>query len=358
MFNFITKLFFKNRIINGVKEDDRLEVEKNKDYAHEERVFSASSEIYKNDKIVESPYPYENQLQTSSCTYHGIGLGFQILIKQIKGYYIEFSKMFGYRQRYGYPNEGAVPQLVFNDYKTIGACLFATLPTPQTEAEANAIVITDKMRNEAEIFNGVEFYTIKENYNDIDTLANITQKGLAIPICIFATYSEWAREYVKIISKNLKIDNALIRHEVCILPYSSFIEKGIKYVTIQDSSWFGGYKLRHLPEDFIKARVRTAGYFDTKVELEGTGEKPKYNFTKILKVNSSGTEVLNLQKLLISLGLLSSDCATGKFYGKTLAGVRAFQMMFVDDILTPIGLTEPTDVWGAQCIKKANELCK
>ena len=358
MFNKIIKTIFRDKVINGVREDTRPQSEQDRDYAHEERAFSASTDIYKNKKITKSPYTYETQYQTSSCAYHGVGLAFQILIKMQKGFYIIFSKMFGYRQRMNYPGEGAVPQLVFNDYKTKGACLYDTLPTPQTEAEANAVVITDKMRNEANIFDGIEFYTLKENYNDIDTLANIAQKGLAIPICIFATYSEWAREKVKVITKNLDINNALIRHEVCILPYSSFIEKGVKYLTIQDSSWFGGYKLRHLDENFIKERVRTAGYWDTKVTLEGTGEKPKYKFTKILKVNSTGTEVLNLQKLLISLGLLAVDCATGKFYGKTLAAVRAFQVIYVDDILTPIGLTEPTEVWGAQCIKKANDLCK
>jgi hypothetical protein len=107
----------------------------------------------------------------------------------------------------------------------------------------------------------------------------------------------------------------------------------------------------------VSARVFGAAYWDT-VQIIGNGPKPTYTFTKVLSFGANSEEVRMVQKLLISEGLLPTDCATGYFGGRTLAGVRAFQVKYASDILIPINLDAPTSTWGARCIAKANTLCK
>lgn len=356
--------FFKNLLnensefYTGVNPDDRPQDEKDKDYLHEERLpVAAPVDPFGNTKIVDSPFPYENQQSESSCVPHGVGLALAIERFKDTGFYARLAWLFVYRLRSNFPGEGCVIPEVFNSYKKNGAPLFASLPDTATEAQANAVVITPQLRLEAEIFKGLEFFMVTD-HNNIATLAGIAQQDHGVAISIFATYQEWAQQYPKILVPGLTVPDprAEVNHEICILPKSGFTENGKRFVTIQDSAQFGGLKIRHLSEDFVKARVTTAGYWD-KVNILATGQYPHHVFTKTLKVGDRGDDVVALQRMLIAEGLIPDDCATGLFAGRTLAGVRAFQVKYADKILTPIHLTEPTSTFGAQCIVWANKLC-
>lgn len=343
----------------GVLPDLRSDEEKQADYLHEERVGSAvPADPFGNAKITESPYPYENQQGSSSCVAHGVGLGLAIERAKALGTYIRLGWLFNYRLRSNFGSEGMVISESCKLYKGKGAPLYDTAPDLATEEQANAMAITDAMTNEAQIFDNAEYYKVASGINDISVLGAIAQQGKAVPITIFATYSEWAKQYptVDIPELNLSDPRTNVRHEVCILPYSGFTENGVRYLTVQDSAWFGGFKLRHLSEQFIEYRVTSAFYWDS-VAMEATGIYPHYTFSKVLTVGTSSEEVRQLQLLLIGLGLLPADCATGYFGGRTLAGVRAFQETYASEILTPLGLAAPTRTWGSGCIKKANALC-
>lgn len=339
----------------GLLLDPRPTFLREADFIHEERVMGPVEGVFKNPQILNSGYPYKNQKRTSSCVPHGVGLALSIERKTDTGNYASLSEMFAYRLRSNYPQEGCFPQNIFEVYKKRGAPLYDSLPTPEFEEQANAVILTNQMSAEAEIYKGNEYWTLKYP-NEIQTIAEVAQQGHAVAITIFATGDEWGREFPIISVPNLTYGQAEIRHEVCVLPKSSFTLNGKKYITVQDSAWFGGKKLRHLSEDFIKLRNRTAIYWDTVANL-GSGAKPKYTFTKVLTVGSQGPEVVQMQKLLISEGLLPSDLATGLFAGRTLAGVRAFQNKYADEILKPLGLDKPTNTWGSMCIAKANKLC-
>ena len=339
----------------GVLPDNRLQADKDKDYLHEERLPSALA-TFQNSKIIESLYPYDNQNSTSSCVAHGVGLGLQIERKTTGLDYVEQSKMFPYRLRSNYSSPGCMPSEMFSIYSNYGSPLYLTLPTPISETAANAVTLTPPMYSEALNYRGKEYWAIKK-FNDIDTLAQIAQQGHGIPIWIYADWTEWSVQYPSILKPTLQLKDAPISHEVCILPYSSFIENGVRYLTIQDSSWFGGLTLRYLSEDFISKRVLHAGYWDAVVQPNQIG-RPTYTFTKILRVGSSGNEVKMVQQLLVSEGLLASDCMTGYFGGYTLKAVQAFQNKYADDILKPLGLNSPTTTWGSMCIACANRLCK
>lgn len=360
MLNFIKnfgKLFgFFSAGFTGLLPDPRTPEQKQQDFAHEERIqATVPADPFGNTRITTSPYPLENQQGTSSCVPHGIGLALAILRKKITGTYIRLSWIFAYRLRINYPQAGCWPPDIFGVYSKRGAPLYTTLPTPYNEDEANAEVLTAQMDNEAQLFEGLEYYTIQQNFNDIATLAALAEQGYGVAMLFYSTIAEWSQSVPQILTPNLPQTDAPVRHCVCILPNSGHTIDGVRYVTIQDSAWFGNIQIRHVSEAFIKARVFAAGYWD-KVVIVGGGPVPKYTFTKTLKYGSSGPEVKAMQLLLIAEGCLPADCATGNFLGRTLAGVHAFQNKYAADILLPLKLDAPTDAWGSMCIAKANTL--
>jgi hypothetical protein len=347
----LKNLFIKERYHNtGLLQDTRSNEDKEKDWFHEERLFFGQPLVFQNEKITTSQFPIENQNSTSSCVAHATALALSSERKSDIGTYYRLSPAFLYRKRSNYPNEGAVPQEMYHTASVYGLPLYASLPTPKTENEMNAVVLTQEMYTEAEIFKGFQYWTIQKP--TIDAVANVAQNN-AVSICIYATIEEWSKEYPTIINTTLDINSAAVRHCITVLPKSSFTQDGKKYITIQDSAHFGQIALRHLSEDFFNRRVYSAIYWDT-VSTIGVGQRPKHTFTQVLTVGSRGPEVVMVQKLLISEGLLPSDCATGYFGGRTLAAVRAFQSKYAE-ILD--GLSGPTRFWGQRCIKKANELC-
>lgn len=345
-----------NKIFTGVLEDVRSPEEKEKDYLHEERVYGAVSDPFSNWRIIRSPYPLIDQKRVGSCVLHAHTLALEIERKNDLGFYSQLSKLFPYRLRSNYPGAGTVPSEAFDILAKTGTPIYGTVPNVGTESEAVAYTPTGQHYTEAKINRGDKYYKL-DNPKDINTIAQIAQNGHGVLICIYANNAEWKLVEPKIITKNLWIDDAEVHHEICVLPFSGHTVNGKKYVTIQDSARFGSIQLRYVSEDFIKARCTLAGYWDT-VKVLATGEYPKYQFSLTLRVGSQGEEVKNLQKLLVAEGLLPADCTTGYFGGYTLAGVRAFQEKYKDEILTPIGLTVADHTWGPQCRKKANVLCR
>ncbi len=349
-------LLNRNKYFTGVNPDTRFESEKQKDYDHAERAISLPVDPFSNQKIVSSGYFYENQNNTSSCVPHAVGLALAIERKADLGDYERIAQMFPYRLRSNYPNEGSVFQNIFEIYRTKGAPLYTTMPTPMTEAQANNMVVPFQAYTEANIFKGFSYWTLKSDFNDIATLAGIAELGHGIPILIYATYDEYAQMYPQIQQPNLTIAKAEVSHCVCILPHSGFRENGKRYVAIQDSAHFGDLTIRYLSEDFIKARTFAAGYWQKVVALS-SGPRPKHYFAKIIHYGDTGVEVLAMQQLFVAEGLLPSDCQTGLFAGRTLAALHAFQARYANDILIPNQLSRPTDLFGRSSIDVANKLC-
>lgn len=342
---------------SGLLPDDRTEDEIEKDYLHSEREVVATADPFSNPQITVLPYPVDSQNATSSCVPHAATLALAIERKNVEGSFVALSPMFSYRMRSNFSGEGSIPPNIFQNLYATGACLLTSLTTPQYEVEANALTLTSSMYAEAQIYKGGNYYKIMPP-NVINTLAQVAQQGHAIAICLFATYDEYARQYPTISIPSLKQSSAYaeVQHEVTILPYSGFVKDGIKYVAIADSAWFGGWKLRYLSEDFIRARVTQAIYW-TAPQMLTTGAKPKHVFTQTLQMGSTGDEVKLLQQFLISEALLPADCITGTFAGHTLAAVKAFQAKYASDILIPNGLTKPTGIFGPSSQKKATQLC-
>lgn len=341
----------------GVTPDTRSQEEKDKDFLSEERLPVATADPFSNTQILASPYPHLNQLSTSECVPHAITLALAIERKNDTGNFALLSPTFVYRLRSNYARAGSAPQDIFNLCKKYGAPLYDSLPTPQTEFQANNATLTSQMYTEASIYKGASPYYTIGSPNDIAAIAKIAQQGHAVAITIYATEEEYSVQYPKILYPSLPYAQAEVQHEICVLPYSGFWKDGIRYVAIQDSAWFGGWKIRYLSEQFIKARCYGACYW-TDVKLLSNGPLPTFHFIRTLFVGSSGTDVKALQQVLISEGFLPTDLASGYFGGHTLAGVRAFQSKYASQILTPNGLDAPTGIVGPATRAKLNQLCE
>lgn len=339
----------------GLRDDTRTKEAKSKDWTHEELTTEAIvGNPFRFTKILFPPSIYLNQLYTSSCVAHGVVLALAWEIQKKTGKAIRPSPIFVYRQRPNYPSAGAWLQALFNVSKK-GTCLYDSCPTPTSEEEANNVVLTDAMREEAKILDGIEYYSFKDSYNSIDELAIVSATNTMVPILIYATQEEWSREYPVILNPNLDPAKAYIRHCITVLPNSGFTENGIDYIAIQDSSMFGGLKIRYLSRTFVWKRVIGAAYWKSVDMKHGNGDKPKHKFVIPMSRGSRGMEVLWLQKVLYYEGLLPEDCMTGNFGPRTLAAVRIYQDKYRDEILTPNGLTAPTgNVYSAtmRCLNK------
>jgi hypothetical protein len=225
-----------------------------------------------------------------------------------------------------------------------GSCLYDTLPNPSNETSANAIQLTQNQFDEAGKYKGLEYYRIAPA-NDIDAICAIAEQGYAVSLVFFSTYREWSKEYPELLDTP-SYSTAPVRHDICVLPNSGFMENGKKYLTIVDSAWFGGYNLRHLSEDFIAARVVDAMYWKTVVFKQSPTDKPQHTFRVPLSKGMENEDVRWLQKVLVYEGLLPVDCIIGIFGPRTLAAVKALQVKYADQILKPVGLTIPTGYVG------------
>lgn len=352
-------LLTRSKINTGVLPDPRPQEEKDKDYQHEELAMGLSipQSIY-GSKITESPYPIENQGATNSCIPHSGTLASGILLKSISGFFVRLSKIFLYRLRSNFPDIGMYLQNMADLMISKGVPLLSSAPTPSTEELCNTFSLTAEMITEAST-NKVDSYINVKYANQIDTLAEIASKGTPISILIYATRAEWSQVYPQIYNKFLTVDNAEVQHCITILPNSGFIENGLKYVTIQDSAFFGGFHLRNLSETFIKSRLYGALYF-AKLEYQaGLGVRPKHHFdtTKPLTLGMNSIEVIALQKCLQFEGLFpqAQEC-TGYFGGLTRAGVKKFQDRYADFILKPSGAIKPTGDCYSFTLNQLNNL--
>lgn len=83
----------------------------------------------------------------------------------------------------------------------------------------------------------------------------------------------------------------------------------------------------------------------------------KYNFTRALSRGSQGSDVVALQHCLRIDGEFPASTSFATNFGNvTEAAVKAFQVKYASEILTPQGLTQPTGIVGNATLKKLNAL--
>ena len=348
----------------GVLPDPRNPQEKEFDITHEE-IFtsSVSTPTYLGSKTQASQwvgqFPVDDQQQTSSCVAHGKVLALSIFMYFsgiTKGVFVQLSSMFVYRNRSNYPGAGMIPSSADTQVEQQGAPQYADLPTPATEAEANALVINPAETQAAKGFSGIRWVQLIDP-TDVNTMAFVANnQNLPLNILIYATIAEWSEAVVEVLTPGLVQGSpeAAVSHCVTILPNSAYLEpsNGKYYVMIQDSADFGGIFFRAVSEDFIKARTYECAY-PISVDNTPVLTKPKINLTADLSVGSTGPDVVALQEALQYLGYLPNIvngqpfAPTGTYAGMTKTAVLQLQNEYASEILTPSGLMEGTGYCGS-----------
>jgi putative peptidoglycan binding protein len=308
-------------------------------------------------------FPKLNQLYTSSCMIHGHGLD-SIIFDSIKNNRpaIVPAPIYNYRQRLNYPSPGMIQYDVQNLTVKPGLIPFDVLPTPQTEDEANAVVITPDMNNSVVIADGS--WVNLTNPTDIDAIAIVTNTfGLAATIILWASESEWSGPVVDVLDPTVTPENAVVQHNVCVLPQSAYKDStGKRWVAIQDSAWFGGINTRWVSENFISQRIVASDYLIDITSNNRPTEKPTHTFTKTLTFGmTDDVEVTALQKMLQYLGFLATEVngtpvPYGYYGGMTKSAVLAFQNAHPEEILTPNGLTTGNGYFGPSTMAYMNTL--
>jgi len=90
-----------------------------------------------------------------------------------------------------------------------------------------------------------------------------------------------------------------------------------------------------------------------------------YTFTVPMGMGASGADVMNLQKFLnmdaetrvAASGVGSAGMETQYYGALTAAAVSKFQTKYMSEVLTPLGLVQPTGYFGNSSITKANAIC-
>lgn len=309
-------------------------------------------------------YPWENQMGESSCVAHSKVLN-QAIYNSIKreSAFVQGGPIFVYRLRFNYPSEGMDPKDADNVLQNYGVPNYADCPNTQTEAQANALVITPDLYDLAAKNKSGNWATADDPTN-IDSIAYATNVlGIPVSIVIFAQLNEYSVSTPQIIYPSLTMNQAVVQHCVTVLPNTAYIDpmSGKRFVMIQDSAFFGGIVYRSLSEDFIKARCVAA---DCIVELGVSSiiTLPKYTFATPLAFGTVSKDVQVLQTCLQSMGFFPTMVNGQLFtptqtYGSlTKNAILSFQNAYAAEILTPIGLNQGTGNFGTSTMNFINKL--
>lgn len=352
----------------GVLVDPRDPKQKEYDYSHNE-IFTSSVPTYFASLSQASAYvgsfPIDNQNQTSSCVAHGKVLVMSIFnwLQDTTKPFIQLSSMFLYRNRSNYPAEGMIPSSANMQTMQSGAPIYADMPTPDTEAEANALVVDAATTQAAKQFAAGKWVTIIDP-TDVDTIAFVSNSlELPVNILIYATLAEWSAPVVEVLTPGLiqGSPEAEVSHCITVLPQSAYMLNGKRYVVIQDSALFGGYSFRSVSEDFIQQRTYEADYM-IAMSSQPVIVKPHVLLTEDLTVGSSGPDVIALQEALQYMGYFpnvvngAAFIPTGTYGGITKNAVLKFQNEYAAQILTPNGLTVGTGYCGSSTRAFINKL--
>jgi len=304
---------------DGALPDTRPASARDKDYDAKEIAGVHHTTPFGHKKITRLTATVYSQEFTSSCVPHAFytQLEYEKLVKPApKG----MSQLLTYRKRANFPNPGTAAVDAYNRIRE-GQSENNSAPVKKNhrEAEANSLPYLKG----SPLISDFEYFTI----NNYASVPSEVSRGKAITIFIYATEAEWSQEYVKIQTPNLSINDAYVRHAVCLVPQGDFKENATLWLTVHDSAAFGGRFLRYMDMDFFMKR----GYFAAKVYGKNQGPTPPPPVTALPLVacefKEQNRNVLNLQGYLIQKGLLESQYQTGYYGNLTAKALLEWQLL-------------------------------
>lgn len=292
-----------------------------------DEVLAASSPVNWRNKTQSElvNYPVWNQGQSSACVAFSKAKQISIKVLELTGVWIDFSPSSIYQLRANKPGLGmSIPDANDIVNKT-GACLEALMKSQNlTEEQINTVRRT---RVADLLSKAIAEAVVRYLYIpiDIDRIAQTIEDKRAVSLLIFATYDEYSRMVPIIINKNLKYEDAAVRHEVVGVDY--FIDaNGVKRIYVNDSAHFGGIPVRELTKEFIEKRCILADAIDV-FTFDPEDEKPQYVFSKDLQLGSVDPDVVALQNILKFEQVFPSNTDSTGYYGPiTEDAVGKFQL--------------------------------
>lgn len=331
--------------------DNRPEALSKKDYTTSELAAATSTVCFENERIKKLTATEYNQWYAGSCVPHAFYT--QLEYEGIVSEDFEPSQLRAYRKRINYPGPGSIGPDMYDQIRGGQSNDFPTSPKFTEEmATAMKYVVGDKLIEDFKYFQYLDKATGRILHDDI--AVDIAQ-GKAVSIFIYATDEEWSKEYVEIIDYDLNLDDAAVRHAVCLIPTGDFTtdENGKRWLAVHDSAKFGKRHLRYIEFDlFFKTRC----YFAAKVYKTKDLETPPVNSEvkplTVCSLNDKGQAVRDLQSFLVKEGKLKSSYITG-FYGAiTAKAVLWWQLEHWDkfNVDIPQLIEWGGEYWGNQSI--------
>lgn len=301
----------------GALPDTRPLDERKKDYLADELLVAGAAAAFQHARVEQLSATVFNQWGTSSCVPHGFltQLEYEGIIPP--GTMLP-SRLRAYRKRVNYPGAGSI---AIDMYDKIRGGQSSDFPTPPefTEAKANAMPFVAGTK----FIKDFNYFT----FTDYSKVAAAVASGKAVAVFIYATKKEWSREYVEILTPDLRIQDAEVSHCVVLIPSGDFTKDGREYFSVQDSAAFGGRHLRYMPLDFFLKRAFYAGQVFPKGELPPVPPPPAFTPpTQKCALGDKGGSVLSLQKYLIDKGYLEPQYLTGLYGPLTAKAVLWFQL--------------------------------
>lgn len=325
-----------------------------RNYTHKEIFGVAKAPIWK-EKSPEQWKRYGNvrdQFTSGSCVKQTTSLLLGIENLREEGKFYEFSARPGYARCFVAPDGGCFPSVGFKYASDFGAPLEVQMKSQLIDEMSMRLVNDEKPGDVlvAKIFRGGKFVEITENR--VDAIASVTDRNKGVGISIrFDGDLHPDKPTLKM--------NGKYGHEITVTDYCLFNGvKGLVYQNSWGAAW--GYKgLGFIPLTAFDNGCDSVFYFEDLLNSlpEGTtvGEKPKYKFTKTMKLGSNNAEVAMLQRCL---GYIKDDqgylfplveAPTGYYGGLVRSGVKRFQAMN--------GLVAD-GVAGKKTLAKLNEIFK
>lgn len=330
MFNWFKKQ--KQFFGTGVLEDDRIIEEKQKDYQLEEVAMVAPIEWKEKSQNEWKRYPIFNQDGSLSCLSYAVAkcLSINNFIEEKE--FIRLSARDIYTRRYNKPHGG----MFCYDASEIARKYGATLENLMPSEGMNEILmnnISDRTPSKeviARIYKANSW--IRLNNKDIDEIAGVLKQEKPVLLAFkWASYAEWDQPVPTIIGGELRY-----AHAITGIDYTLY--QGKKAIIIEDSwgSNKGMNGQRIITEEWFKQRSTWASYFEDLNNfalLNPIKEKPKYQFTKILKLGMKDKDIFKLKECLGYLqdetGILFpyTESSTDYYGGITRQAVKRYQKM-------------------------------
>jgi hypothetical protein len=323
----------------GLVEDTRSQIDKDKDYVHEE-VAPMAVALKWNRGIEGAPkYSIRNQDGSGSC----VGQAIAKAIEAING--VVQSAHPVYRRRRNYPQIGMWLQ--------DGGDIIKHLGTTTEQLDQSQNMNEPQMNRDLTVETPLTLpLYVFANVGNIDSIATAIELYKHCVITINGNLQEYAYSEKPIVNPGSELNCA---HAICGVYYFTDT-KGEKCILI-DESWGPAYITRRvLTESYLKARGTGAMYF-VKPITPPTPVKPKFHFTVPLNFGMMGSlGVKNLQDILKYEGLMDIKVfSTGNYLQITTKAVLAFQRKYKvapeSELITLNGMRV-----GAKTIKKLNEL--